>query len=102
MLAFSCLSIVQEKAVQVVDHLRESHWTCSCVVTMSKFQDICGGPEEASAVLSHLSETGKARYISAHKKEFLEVLHLRAALVEFSEPNIMVKSFSISYFLHFS
>ncbi|XP_062178199.1 uncharacterized protein LOC133883036 [Alnus glutinosa] len=65
-------TLLKEKAVQVVKHLCESHWTCSCVVTMSKFQDICGGPEEASAVLSHLSETGKARYLSVHKKEFLE------------------------------
>jgi hypothetical protein len=69
---------------------------------MSKFQDICGDPEEASAVLSHLSETGKARYLSVHKKEFLEVQHLHAASVEFSEQNIMVKSLSIISFLHFS
>ena len=81
----SFFTFVQEKSVQVVKHLCESHWTCSCVVTMSKFHDICGGPEEASAVLSHLSETGKARYLSIHKKEFLEVLHLLAALVEFGE-----------------
>ncbi len=53
--------------------LSESHWTCSCVVTMKKFQDICGGPEEASAVLSHLSETGKAQYLSIRKKEVVEV-----------------------------
>ncbi|KAF5462313.1 hypothetical protein F2P56_018334 [Juglans regia] len=65
-------TLLKERAVEVVKQLCESHWTCSCIVTMKKFQDICGGPNEASAVLSHLSETGKARYLSIHKKGFLE------------------------------
>uniref|UniRef100_A0A2N9G718 Charged multivesicular body protein 7 n=1 Tax=Fagus sylvatica TaxID=28930 RepID=A0A2N9G718_FAGSY len=65
-------TLLKDKAVEVVKLLSESHWTCSCVVTMKKFQDICGGPEEASAVLSHLSETGKAQYLSIRKKEFVE------------------------------
>lgn len=62
--------------MEVVKLLSESHWTSSCIVTMKKFHDICGGPEEASAVLSHLSETGNARYLSIHKKDFVEVLHM--------------------------
>lgn len=65
---------VKERAVEVVKHLGESHWTGSCIVTMGRFQDICGGPGEASAVLSHLSETGKARYLSVRRKEFIEVV----------------------------
>ncbi|KAK7820515.1 charged multivesicular body protein 7 [Quercus suber] len=68
--------LLKDKAVEVVKLLSESHWTSSCIVTMKKFHDICGGPEEASAVLSHLSETGKARYLSMHKKDFVEVLHM--------------------------
>ncbi|KAM4086894.1 hypothetical protein ACJW30_10G136600 [Castanea mollissima] len=64
--------LLKDKAVEVVKLLSESHWTSSCIVTMKKFHDTCGGPEEASAVLSHLSETGKARYLSIHKKDFVE------------------------------
>ncbi|KAB1224087.1 Charged multivesicular body protein 7 [Morella rubra] len=65
-------TLLKERAVEVVKHLGESHWTGSCIVTMGRFQDICGGPGEASAVLSHLSETGKARYLSVRRKEFIE------------------------------
>ena len=64
---------VQGKAVEVVKVLSESQWTSSCVITMKKFQDICGGTREASAVLSYLSGCGKAQYISTSKKELIEV-----------------------------
>ena len=40
---------------------------------MKKFQDICGGTREASAVLSYLSGCGKAQYLSISKKELIEV-----------------------------
>ncbi|CAL0302355.1 unnamed protein product [Lupinus luteus] len=65
-------TLLKDKAAEVVKHLSESHWTSSCIVTMKKFQGICGGPEEASAILRYLSGCGTAQYLSAHKKEFVE------------------------------
>lgn len=41
---------------------------------MKRFQDLCGGPFEASAVMSHLSAQGKARYLSLpNKGDLVEV-----------------------------
>ena len=42
---------------------------------MVKFQNICGGPDEATAILSYLTECGKARYLSKEQKELVEVCH---------------------------
>ncbi|XP_034690778.1 uncharacterized protein LOC117918325 isoform X2 [Vitis riparia] len=67
-----CLDHVLDKTVEVVKVLSESQWTSSCVITMKKFQDICGGTREASAVLSYLSGCGKAQYLSISKKELIE------------------------------
>ncbi|KAJ7977758.1 Charged multivesicular body protein 7 [Quillaja saponaria] len=63
---------LKDKAVEVVKLLSDSHWNSSCVVTMWKLQDICGGPDEASAVLSYLSSSGKAQHFSVSKKDFVE------------------------------
>ncbi|KAF2324985.1 hypothetical protein GH714_022089 [Hevea brasiliensis] len=65
-------ALLKEKASEIIKLLSESHWTSSCIVTMRKFQDMCGGPNEASAVLSYLSGQGKAQYLSVNKKEFIE------------------------------
>jgi len=43
------------------------------VVTMKKFQDICGGQEEASVILRYLSGCRTAQYLSVNKKDFVEV-----------------------------
>lgn len=48
----------------------------SCIITMKKLQGMCGGPNEASAVLNYFSGLGKARYLSITKNEFLEVLNM--------------------------
>ncbi|KAI3980884.1 hypothetical protein MKX01_025449 [Papaver californicum] len=70
---FLILSIpLQEKAAEVVNLLSESHWTSFCTITMSELQSICNGSTEASMVLSHLSSTGKARYLSIRKADFIE------------------------------
>ncbi|KAG9128648.1 hypothetical protein Leryth_017124 [Lithospermum erythrorhizon] len=69
---FIVLPLLKEKSVQVVNVLSESHWTPSCVVTLNKFEEICGGPKEASLVLSHLSENGKARYLQTQSKDPIE------------------------------
>ncbi|GAA0138303.1 membrane traffic protein [Lithospermum erythrorhizon] len=69
---FIVLPLLKEKSVQVLNVLSESHWTPSCVVTLNKFEEICGGPKEASLVLSHLSENGKARYLQTQSKDPIE------------------------------
>lgn len=61
-------SLLKDKAVQIVQLLSECHWNSWCIVTMKRFQDLCGGTFEASAVLSHLSAQGKARYLSLPNK----------------------------------
>ncbi|KAJ4727940.1 Charged multivesicular body 7 [Melia azedarach] len=66
------MAILKDKADEVIKLLAESHWTSSCIITMRKFQDMCGGRDEASAVLSYLSGCGKALYLSIHKNEIIE------------------------------
>ncbi|MED6167993.1 hypothetical protein PIB30_008016 [Stylosanthes scabra] len=65
-------SLLQSKAAEIVKHLSESHWNSSCIITMKKFQDICGGPDEASAILRYMSGHGTAQYLSISRKEFIE------------------------------
>lgn len=64
--------LLKEKALQVVQALSESHWTASCVITWRKFQEISGGLKEAHAVLNHLCEHGKAKYLVINKKDQME------------------------------
>ncbi|MCD7457714.1 hypothetical protein HAX54_035948 [Datura stramonium] len=64
--------LLKEKALQVVQALSESHWTASCVITWRKFQEISGGLKEAHAVLNHLCEHGKAKYLATNKKDLVE------------------------------
>ncbi|PHU30348.1 hypothetical protein BC332_02441 [Capsicum chinense] len=64
--------LLKEKALQVVQALSESHWTASCVTTWRKFQEISGGLKEAHAVLNHLCEHGKAKYLVTNKKDLME------------------------------
>lgn len=65
-------TMLKDKAAEVVKHLSESHWNSSCVVTMKKFQDICGGPDEASVILRYLSGSRTAQYLSVNEKEFVQ------------------------------
>ncbi|XP_022146425.1 charged multivesicular body protein 7 [Momordica charantia] len=65
-------SVLKDRAAEVVKCLSHSNWTSSCIITMMKFQNICGGPDEATAILSYLFGCGKARYLSREKEEFLE------------------------------
>lgn len=65
-------ALLKDKAAEVVKHLSETHWNSSCVVTMKKFQDVCGGPDEASVILRYLSGCRTAQYLSVNKKEFVE------------------------------
>ncbi|KAI3693832.1 hypothetical protein L1987_76785 [Smallanthus sonchifolius] len=63
---------LQEKSDEVVKLLSEDHWTSSCIITMSKFQVICGGPKEASVILSHISKCGKAKYLAIRRNDLIE------------------------------
>ncbi|XP_061967533.1 uncharacterized protein LOC133691170 isoform X3 [Populus nigra] len=63
-----CLDHVLDKTAQIIKCLSESHWTSSCIITMSKFQGMCGGPSEAAPLLSYLSGLGKAQYFSISKE----------------------------------
>ncbi|KAK4379791.1 hypothetical protein RND71_001653 [Anisodus tanguticus] len=65
-------ALLKEKALQVVQALSESHWTASCVITWRKFQEVSGGLKEAHAVLNHLCEHGKAKYLVTNKKDLTE------------------------------
>ncbi|XP_011025277.1 PREDICTED: uncharacterized protein LOC105126188 isoform X3 [Populus euphratica] len=62
-----CIDHVLDKTAQIIKCLSESHWTSSCIVTMSKFQGMCG-PSEAAPLLSYLSGLGKAQYFSISKE----------------------------------
>lgn len=64
--------LLKEKALQVVQVLSERHWTASCVITWRKFQEISGGLKEAHAVLNHLCDHGKAKYLVTTKKDLME------------------------------
>lgn len=65
---FVVMSVLKDKAAHVVNLLSQTHWTSSCIITITRFQQICGGtPDEASAILSFLSAQGKARHLSLNK-----------------------------------
>uniref|UniRef100_A0A7N0TUB7 Charged multivesicular body protein 7 n=1 Tax=Kalanchoe fedtschenkoi TaxID=63787 RepID=A0A7N0TUB7_KALFE len=67
------MPLLKEKSADVVKILSQNHWTPSCIITKEMFQALCGGPNEASSILSYMSECGKARYIFIKKAEVIEV-----------------------------
>ncbi|KAI7748433.1 hypothetical protein M8C21_007591 [Ambrosia artemisiifolia] len=69
---FIVSAVLQEKADEVVKLLSEDHWTSSCIITMSKFEVICGGPKQASVILSHLCKCGKAKYLAIRRNDLIE------------------------------
>ncbi|KAA0050281.1 charged multivesicular body protein 7 isoform X2 [Cucumis melo var. makuwa] len=48
--------VLQDRATEVIKCLSLSNWTSSYIITMVKFQNICGGPDEATVILSYLIE----------------------------------------------
>ncbi|KAJ6853769.1 charged multivesicular body protein 7 [Iris pallida] len=79
-------TLLQERAADIIKILTDCNWTSSCIITLQKFQSLCKGSGEASAILSYLSECGKARYFSIRKKDLIEGVKL--SLVSTSVPNI--------------
>ncbi|XP_008466468.1 uncharacterized protein LOC103503835 isoform X2 [Cucumis melo] len=65
--------VLQDRATEVIKCLSLSNWTSSYIITMVKFQNICGGPDEATVILSYLIECGKAKFLSKGKTKLLEV-----------------------------
>ncbi|KAK4786970.1 hypothetical protein SAY86_010803 [Trapa natans] len=65
-------ALVKDKSSEVIQYLSERHWTSSCIVTMKRFEDICGGSDEALAVFNHLWGCGKSCHLYTHKEEVLE------------------------------
>lgn len=78
--------LLQERATVVINILTENNWTSTCLITTGKFQSICKGSDEASMILSYLSECGKAQYFSIRKKDFLE--GVKVSLVAAPVPSI--------------
>ncbi|CAI9114649.1 OLC1v1015418C1 [Oldenlandia corymbosa var. corymbosa] len=67
-------TLLKDKALEVIKILSESHWTSSCVITFRKFKEICGGSKEASAILSYLSGSQKAKYLIISRNDAIEGL----------------------------
>lgn len=79
-------TLLGERATEVVKLLSESHWTSYCTITMAKFQSLCSGPSESSAILSHLSANGKARLLSINRKDCIQ--GVKVSLVPAAVPSV--------------
>ncbi|CAA7030564.1 unnamed protein product [Microthlaspi erraticum] len=92
------VSLLKEKAADVVKLLCEGHWTSTCVVTLNKFRNLCNGSdEEASAILSHLSGCGKAHKVSVNRGEVIE--GVKVSLSEAALPSISTLDCDILHLL---
>ncbi|CAA6668865.1 unnamed protein product [Spirodela intermedia] len=89
--------LLQDKTVDVIKSLSESHWTSSCVVTMCKLESICGGSDEASIISSYLVQCGKAQYLSIKKTDFVE--GLKVSLVPSSVPSLTSLDYEILHLI---
>ncbi|CAA7405771.1 unnamed protein product [Spirodela intermedia] len=89
--------LLQDKTVDVIKSLSESHWTSSCVVTMCKLESICGGSDEASIISSYLVQCGKAQYLSIKKTDFVE--GLKVSLVPSSVSSLTSLDYEILHLI---
>ncbi|RLN23348.1 uncharacterized protein C2845_PM07G07130 [Panicum miliaceum] len=65
-------SPLQERAADIARQLSDSHWTSTCVVTISRLNSFFCDQEDAHAVLCFLTQSGKARYLVARKEDPIE------------------------------
>ncbi|BAD81565.1 unknown protein [Oryza sativa Japonica Group] len=65
-------SLIEERAAEIVDQLRNSHWTSTCIVTISKFNAFFHGQEDSHVALCYLTQCGKARYIVDRRQDSVE------------------------------
>ncbi|TVU21360.1 hypothetical protein EJB05_30990, partial [Eragrostis curvula] len=62
-------SLVEERAADIVRQLSDSHWTSTCIITISKFNSFFVDREDAHAALCYLVQSGKTRYLVARKQD---------------------------------
>ncbi|CAH9058340.1 unnamed protein product [Cuscuta europaea] len=89
--------LLKEKSEEVVKYFSENHWTPSCIVTMRKFQETCGGQKEASAILSYLSDCHKAKYLVITKNDRIE--GVKVCLDSGSASNITTKDYNVLHLI---
>ncbi|CAM0881021.1 unnamed protein product [Alopecurus aequalis] len=65
-------SLVEERFEEISTQLSSSHWTSTCVITISKFNSFFDGREDAHAALCYLTQRGKARYLVVRKADPVE------------------------------
>lgn len=65
-------SLVEERAAEIVRQLSSSHWTSTCVATITKFNSFFHIREDAHAALCYLTQCGKAQYLVVRKEEPVE------------------------------
>ncbi|XP_037404962.1 uncharacterized protein LOC119267639 isoform X2 [Triticum dicoccoides] len=65
-------SLVEERFEDIATQLRGSHWTSTCVITMTKFNSFFYGREDAHAALCYLTQSGKTRYLAIRKEDPVE------------------------------
>lgn len=91
------LPLLKEKSSDVVKTLSQNHWTPSCTVTKEKFQALCGGPNEAFAILSYLSESGKAKYVLIKKRDVIE--GVKISLSQDPVPNLTSLDYDVLHMI---
>lgn len=79
-------SLIEERLEDVVRQLSGSHWTSTCVVTISKFNSFFDTREDARAALCYLTQRGKARYLVVRKEDPIE--GVKFALVSAQAPAV--------------
>ncbi|XP_057854673.1 uncharacterized protein LOC131064539 isoform X2 [Cryptomeria japonica] len=66
---FAVTVLVKERADQVRSSLTESHWTSHCVMTMERFQNLCGGFEEANVVMANFLDCRRAQHLLIDRED---------------------------------
>ncbi|VFQ88830.1 unnamed protein product [Cuscuta campestris] len=94
---YALTPLLKEKSEEVVKYFCENHWTPSCVVTMSKFQELCGGPKEASAIMSYLSDCRKAKYLVISRNDRIE--GVKICLDSGAVPNITSIDYNVLHLI---
>jgi len=68
--------LLQERISQMIKILSQAEWRQVCVVTLSRFQELCGDPEIAKLMMSLLITQGKGCQIKLGGKENIEGLKI--------------------------
>lgn len=64
--------LLQERSSLVIKALSEDEWRHVCVVTMTRFRELCGSSEAADILIAVLINQGRARHIKLEGKENIE------------------------------